>query len=141
MGRFWFFSLLFLSVSCQHKVYSPLSYEGEMLEWGTGGGFTGAVSMWCLLDNGRIYKSDDNGKTYEEINKISRSMADQFFNNYETLNLDNLSLNEPGNKYYFLTMKKKSKVHKLTWGYKELENKVPSILHKNLMNAVKTENK
>lgn len=141
MGRFWFFSILFLSISCQNKVYNPLTYEGEMLEWGTGGGFTGAVSTWCLLDNGRIYKSADNGKSYEEINKISRTSADQFFNNYETLSLENLTLNEPGNKYYFLTMKKKEKLHKLTWGYKELENKVPAILHHNLMNAVKTENK
>lgn len=140
MRRFLVFGLFFLLISCQHKTYSPLTYEGKMLEWGTGGGFTGAVSTWCLLDNGRIFKSEDNGKTYQEVTKITRTASTQFFDNFTTLGLRQMKLDEPGNKYYFLVLREKEGVHKLVWGYKDLANKVPAILHKNLMHIIKVEN-
>lgn len=130
-----FFTLLAL-ISCNHKIYSPLTYDGRMLEWGTGGGFTGGVKSYCLLDNGHYFKSEDNGQTYTEAGKIKKSTAAQFFANYDNLRLSDMQLNEPGNRYYFLTSKQNKGQHKLLWGQNELANKVPAILHKNLMNAI-----
>ena len=138
MYRFWGFFLIILLLSCNQKVFSPLTFEGSMLEWGTGGGFTGGVSTWCLLENGHLFKSEDGGKNYTHLGKWEKQKSNQYFNNFTTLGLDKMTLNEPGNKYYFITIKQKQGSHKITWGYQELENKVPAILYKNLMNAVKT---
>ncbi|MBK8852221.1 MAG: hypothetical protein IPN73_19000 [Saprospiraceae bacterium] len=134
------FLILIAMISCNHKIYSPLSYEGEMLEWGTGGGFTGAVKSYCVLDNGIYFKTEDSGKSYLEVGKMKKSAVRQFFDNYDKLGLSSLKLNEPGNRYYFISRKNTKSEHKLIWGQKELENKVPSILHKNLMKAIQEDN-
>lgn len=112
-----------------------------MLEWGTGGGFTGAVKSFCILDNGHYFKSEDGGESYVEAGKLAKDQARVFFNNYDQLGLAAIQLNEPGNKYYFIVEKGHSNPHKLLWGKNELVNKVPAILHKNLMNAIKQEEK
>ncbi len=134
------FLILLAIISCNPKTYSPLSYEGEMLEWGTGGGFTGAVKSYCLLDNGIYFKSEDSGKTFQEVGKMKKTEVSQFFDNYNKLGLSSMELNEPGNRYYFLSLKTKESEHKLLWGQKDLVNKVPSILHKNLMKSVQKDN-
>lgn len=134
------FLIFIVMFSCNHKIYSPLSYEGEMLEWGTGGGFTGAVKSYCVLDNGFYFKSEDNGKTYLEMGKMKKSEVRQFFDNYKKMGLSSMELNEPGNRYYFISLKSAKSEHKLLWGKKELENRVPSILHKNLMKAIQADN-
>lgn len=130
--------LLMVLFSCNPKLYSPLDYQGEMIIWGTGGGFTGGVSTFCLMDNGHFFRSEDAGKSYSAVGKLSKSSVKTFFHNYHTFALDKVILKEPGNKYFYLIHKHNGKEHKLIWGFKEPENKVPAILHKNLTGTLKS---
>ncbi len=108
-----------------------------MIILGSGGGFTGAVSQYYLLENGLVFRSGNTDTTFTEVGKFEKDIASQLFESYQTLNFDKQVLDEPGNRYYFMVHKGNGQEHKLQWGYKELANKAPEIFHKNFMAMVK----
>ncbi|MFZ1790923.1 MAG: hypothetical protein WAT92_21545 [Saprospiraceae bacterium] len=131
------FCLLLMNFSCNKEVITPNNYSKNMIILGSGGGFTGAVSQYYLLENGLVFRSGNTDTTFTEIGKLEKDIANQLFESYLTLNLDKQHLDEPGNRYYFMIHKAKGQEHKLQWGYKELTNKTPEIFHKNFMSLVK----
>ena len=98
------------------KTHTPLTFEKSKMYFGSGGGFTGAVNEYCLLSNGEFFKKKDKSEDFIVLPKIKRSEAKALFEEMETLKIQELDHNQPGNMYYFLTYADDNKTHKIAWG-------------------------
>lgn len=78
------------------------------IEFGHGGGFTGAVTTYVLLNNGRIYKELMEGANYDKLRRITKDEATALYDECEKLRT--LKTDSPGNMYYFVTMKDSTQV-------------------------------
>ncbi len=123
---------------CKTKDYlTPHEYEGRIINFGSGGGFTGKSTQYTLMENGQIFKDVNKEGNVVGIRKLKKAEVQQIFDNYDKLNFSNLRLNEPGNMYHFITMRSQGKDHKIMWGnsategYKELQ-----LFHSILLNTV-----
>lgn len=95
--------LIFLLFSCNKKMAAEKMPTTRM-EFGHGGGFTGAVTTYVLLDNGRIYEALSDEKNYKRIRRIPKDETATLYGECEKL--QTLKTDSPGNMYYFVTMKK-----------------------------------
>lgn len=107
-------------MSCKTQKYTLADYEGQVLGFGNGGGFTGAFTYFKLLDNGQLFHSKD-GNNYTEIAGIDKDTAAQMFENFSTFGFENMRINDPGNMTYFVTMGQGERVQKIAWGGGKLE--------------------
>lgn len=104
-------------VSCSIKTEFPSQYRGEQLHFGQGGGFSGMLTYYVLLDNGRLYQRDLRDTTFALSNTWEKSFTRQMFSNYSSLDLDEVDFFEPGDRYYFIQHKSgKDPFHNITWG-------------------------
>ena len=116
--------------------------EEERIIFGSGGGFTGIASFYQLHKDGSIYRSGNTDTSLIFVGKIQLREATQMYDSYEVLKIDSISLNEPGNRYYFIEKKdKRGNNHRVIWGYRSLENNSLPIFHDILMNHIKVLNK
>lgn len=111
------FSLAIFFVSC--KKYTPVDYPKGQIIFGSGGGFTGAMNEYVLLESGALFTRNSLEGEYTTSSKIERNMTKQMFSNIDFLGIKNIKLNSPGNKYYFIQIKDKNTDHKITWGGNE----------------------
>lgn len=106
LSKHLFLTLFLLSVllfSCNKKLAVD-KMPTTRLEFGNGGGFTGAVTTYYLLENGRIYEEMPDKTAYKRICAVGKDEADSLFSDCEKLTT--LKTDAPGNLYYFVTMKK-----------------------------------
>ncbi len=134
---FLFFAILFCLSCSKNANIQGFDHNKNHLEFGNGGGFTGAFSSIFLLENGDVFRKSTSDTTYIKVGKIEPNKAKQLFSNYKTLGLDQMQLNEPGNRYYFITSVDKGEKHKLQWGKNELKNNSPTLLYKIMNDMVK----
>lgn len=136
------FLLLFASLltglffaSCR-TTYTTESFPENQLFFGSGGGFTGMVTEYLLLDNGQLYKHPAPD-VYEEMNRIKKKKAANLYAQYDTLGLDDLMFNQPGNIYFFIRMVNGEKENYLSWSD---ERPLPEVemmdFYKSLMETV-----
>lgn len=137
MRLFYLSIVLILMISCKNKALTPQNYSKNMIILGNGGGFTGAVNKLYILDNGLIFREGNSDTSFIYIGKLKPSEVEQHFKTYNNIGLNNMELNEPGNRYYYITFQNKKISHKIQWGKKDLENQNPAIFHKMLMNTIK----
>ncbi len=134
----FFVFAFFFCFSCSKKgndaVFNPAQ---KHLEFGNGGGFTGAVSSIYMLENGDVFRKATSDTNYAKVGRIDANKAKQLFINYKSLGLDQMELNEPGNRYYFISSVDKAGNHKLQWGKNELKNNAPALLYKIMNDMVK----
>lgn len=109
-------------VLSQNKVDT---YPGVKIYFGYGGGFTGLVYTYVLLENGDLYQKKPYTDTEFEFLTKTPEQADSIFKNYSFLGIDTLQLSEPGNTYNYITVITPDKEKKLVWS-KSLT--VPGIL-------------
>lgn len=133
-----FFIATTLLAHCKTKDYlTPYEYEGRIISWGSGGGFTGKVLGYTLMDNGQIFEGTNLEGNVTALKKVSKEKVAQCFENYDLLGLSKLSIDSPGNMYKYITMKEGDTSHKLTWGsYEAGESKEVRVFHSNLMSLV-----
>ena len=75
-------SCLFLWVSCgKQQAFTPDSYNQVYLSFGHGGGITGAVTQFYILEDGRAYKRI-NKDSLSYIGKLNPKLTDQQFERY-----------------------------------------------------------
>lgn len=134
-------SLLFTLISlcfwtCNNKMQTPVDYKGEQIIFGNGGGFTGAVTSVALLDNGNLYRMGTSDTSYTYIGKLNENIYKNQFKTFTSLGLDKMKLDEPGNRYFFITKKSEGKVIKLQWGRTKLENPLPKLYYDNMMSLI-----
>jgi hypothetical protein len=107
--------LLMGFTQCTHKIAADKMPANQLL-FGSGGGFTGTVKEYAMLEDGRILQKSGDGKKYktvvtvkgDDLTKLKSALA----------MLDNQSFNEPGNIYSFIETKGgiTGKAQRLTWG-------------------------
>ena len=104
---------------CKTPTYTPRTYDGSSVTFGSGGGITGHINCTTLLDNGHVFKG--SGLTeleFEADGRLSQANAEQLFANYQILGLSRITFNEPGNTYQFIEHKEGDETHRITWSNK-----------------------
>ena len=124
-----------MSCKTKEKVFNPQTFQDPMITFGSGGGFTGQVNSFYLTSNGSLYASSSEG--YTLMGKADKKIANQIFTNYEALGLKDLSLDEPGNKYYFIEYQSKNINKNLKWGIKPIDNNNLAIYYNILLDLTK----
>ena len=115
-----FLAAITMSCSTSKSEFIPEKIKKDTISFGSGGGFTGQVTKYYMTKDGKIYVQ--NADHIVKAGTISTSVSAQLFANYTNLNLDKLSLNEPGNKYYFIEMSSKNGKNVIKWGKSPLQN-------------------
>lgn len=104
-------------ISCSAPKEYPGKFSGQELHFGEGGGFTGAVTHFVLLDDGRLFQKAMKDSTYTLLDTWEAGFVKQMFNNYHSFGLDKVDFYEPGNLYYFIEHKSgDTPVHRIVWG-------------------------
>lgn len=104
-------------VSCSTAKEYPGKFSGQELHFGQGGGFTGAVTYFVLLDDGRLYQRAMQDSTYTLLDTWDDKFVKQMFNNYKSFELDKVVFYEPGDIYYFIQHKSgDAPMHRIAWG-------------------------
>lgn len=102
--------------SCKSTNYTYAELPANQLIFGKGGGISGAVTTYTLLENGQIFSEKSLEKTTAELQKIKKNDAKKLFAELAELNFTEYEMNHPGNVYYFIQLKKDSLEHKIVWG-------------------------
>lgn len=113
--------LVLLFSCCKSQQYTLDNLPENQLIFGSGGGITGAIDMYILLDNGQLFHSNSLTGENEELEKLSRKETKTCFKKLEAIQLDSIDFNHPGNRYYFLEEIKGDKKHRVTWGSNDHE--------------------
>ncbi|HET6227372.1 MAG TPA: hypothetical protein VFF27_13895 [Bacteroidia bacterium] len=83
------------------------------IKFGSGGGFTGAVTEYRLKENGDIYKFNSIDKEEQLIKSITAEELKMVKEKLAAVDKDSLSkINHPYNMYYFIQID----TMKATWG-------------------------
>jgi len=139
-----FLLLLFLFVACSTSRYTnPTEYPNARINFGTGGGFSGMVTEYVLLDNGQLLKKLPQVDSFEMVISIDKNQTTQVFENYKFLNIGSLAYNQPGNMYSFLQFHHTDKEHKIVWDNNQYPDQYPNlkIFYKNLNSLIPTTSK
>ncbi len=95
----------------------PDSYTGRQLLVGSGGGFTGASTTYCLLDNGQLFSRQSRDTTYRFLGHQTRANTRRAFATVETkCRIKKTRFDKPGNIYKFVRWKRGKQQYGVTWG-------------------------
>jgi len=128
----------FLSCKSSKMVFDPVTSKKEFIAFGLGGGFTGKVLKYFITKDGIIYTH--SGEEIKKIGVSPKRITGQVFSNLNTLGLDKIMLNEPGNKYFFIEPHLQGSSNKMIWGKEPLNNPNIETYFEILMNTVKAIN-
>ena len=116
---------------------SPIDYKKKQIIFGNGGGFTGMVNTYVLLQNGRLYQQKSD-TTYSELSIVNKKECKTVFKKYKKAQSDTVHVNNPGNIYYFMEFVGKDTTHRVVWGGGgETPPDTVKAFHKELMEMVK----
>lgn len=104
------------------------SIHTPYIQFGSGGGFTGRSTDYILTRDGRLYAHTETleGKNTDVfIKKISSCKTNKIFRYIDKKQVMNIILDDPGNTYSYITIKK-TEVHTLTWNTTTI---LPKIVH------------
>ena len=108
--------LIFISCKPTEQIKTDTNYI-KRYALGQGGGFTGDYSEFILAGDGKVYKYDfkyDREVYYKDLDKADLIY---FMNKIETLGLEGIDINEPGNMSYYIEIRmNKTSLNKITWG-------------------------
>ncbi len=85
------------------------------IEFGSGGGFTGAIKAYALNNKGELYKLDPFAGGRELVKKVDASTTASLFQRIEEDGLLKIKINKPGNTYKFLKLSLLTTSHELVW--------------------------
>lgn len=108
------------------------------MEFGNGGGFTGAVHSYLLAQNGNLYRMESAAAADSKavfIKQVRRCHTKQIFRYAVKNNLTTLQYSDPGNMYAFITIQVDRHSNTLTWKNKSAGTPAPvlklsEMLHK-----------
>ncbi len=116
--RLLIFSLLIsLTFSCKtQQTFTPETYEGKKLTFGSEGGFAGTTSEHYIYENGQVFRYRSRKGSTHELGRIDQAVVDQLFHNYNVLGIANYDLNDPGDLTYFIKMQDGDQMNAVKWG-------------------------
>lgn len=107
------------AISCKtQQSFTPSTFDDAIISFGSGGGFTGKVKSYQLLSNGQFFKSAGTDSNPDEIVSVKERVCAQMFDNFMSLGLMDIQLDDPGNLYKFIRYKKGDENHHIQWGGK-----------------------
>ncbi|MEZ4773390.1 MAG: hypothetical protein R3D00_09415 [Bacteroidia bacterium] len=135
----FFLTCMSLLSGCKSQDYQPETYPDAQIIFGSGGGFTGMVSTYVLLEDGRIYDKAPTSDSFSLLKKGKKKMAKALFAQLNEMKMAETTVDAPGNLYYFIEMKGPDpETYRLVWGDQAAE--VPDTLlslYRSLMDATK----
>ena len=126
-----------LGFACTPTRYTPLDFPDAQIRFGSGGGFTGVITEYVLLENGQLFKKVSTSDDYEVLPKLKKNRTKQIFNNYHFLNLQTIEFNQPGNLYHFIQFKNKNEEHRITWGDNHMPDQNVKLFNTTLQAIIK----
>ena len=137
-------TLLWLTIvlvsGCKSTKYTTETLPETQLIFGNGGGFTGMVSEYLMLQNGQLFEKKAGAKQFAELGKIKKKEALSLFAQLDSLSFTSIEMNKPGNTYQFIHLLAPEVDHKLTWGKSDYEADTAVVsLYNKLMEKVKKE--
>lgn len=103
-------------IQCKAQKYTPETSPEQRLHFGSGGGFAGTMTEYCLLKNGEIFVRQSHDGEWVKHHKIKAQKAEQCFSQIEHLKLKEVNYNIPGNVYRFIKIGEQKQEHKIVWG-------------------------
>lgn len=107
---------LLVAFACNRPSYSLQSPPADHLVFGSGGGFTGAVTEYYLLPDGQLFKIEGLQKDTTVLEPLKRKHTKRIMEGCQGLNLGELAIQEPGNRYYFIHQSTADGLVKASWG-------------------------
>ncbi|GAB4338457.1 MAG: hypothetical protein OHK0038_17180 [Flammeovirgaceae bacterium] len=89
--------------------------EKSKIIFGNGGGFTGLVNRYVLLENGQIFIENNITNESKQLKVLKKKDTKNLFKNIQALQMEKRTLNEVGNTYQFLEFSQKGKSLKYQW--------------------------
>lgn len=130
------FSISFMS--CKPQQFTVENLPDKQLVFGRGGGITGAVDTYILLENGQLFHTNSITKKSEELKKVGKAKTQELFNQLEAIQLGDIDFNHPGNMYYFIEDVSEAGSKKVVWGNKDYQvEPLCKILYTNLIEQLK----
>lgn len=122
MRPIFLFSLFFIMLfSCKSQQFTVDELPDKQLIFGRGGGISGEVNTYTLLENGQVFYNNSLTKENSEIKSIRRKEAVLCFQKMDSLKLSEMNFDHPGNMYYFLEEVNGEERYRVTWGSNDHE--------------------
>ncbi len=110
----------YLMVACRTGKNDASSGGGatpeKVLTFGSGGGFTGAVTTYTLHGDGQLHRAKTFADKPELIAKLDRKLTAGFFKKAEDLFSRTGTFTHPGNQYFFVKLGPDAAQQSATWG-------------------------
>lgn len=107
--------------SCKSQLYTIDDLPETQLIFGRGGGISGEVTTYTVLENGQVFYHNSFTKENAEIKSLTKKEATSCFQKMDTLQLSEMNFDHPGNVYYFLEEVHGEEKHRVTWGSNDHE--------------------
>jgi len=113
-----FFSALIvlLFFSCKAQQYTIDNLPEKQLVFGSGGGITGEVNTYTMLENGQVFYRSSLIDEHKELKSIAKKEAVAAFEKINDLHLSAIDFDHPGNLYYFIEEVNGDEKNRVTWG-------------------------
>jgi len=129
---------LIVLVSCKSQQYTINDLPNTQLIFGSGGGISGEITTYILLENGQVFYKNSLTKENKELESLSKKDAASCFQKMEVLKLSEMNFDHPGNRYYFLEEVNGDDKHRVTWGANDHEiSEECKTLYKELRTTIK----
>jgi hypothetical protein len=94
----------------------------DRIYFGKSGGFTNIPMDYVLIDHSRVFKIEKD--KYSAVNKLNNNQAKELDQLIQSLDIDKLELNEPGNITYYIKMVKSGVEKEIKWNDQSMNNDV-----------------
>jgi hypothetical protein len=109
--------LLLLSLlACKSKKVKADQLPAEIITFGSGGGFTGQVQEYVLLENGQLFHRVRIGGELKELEMVKKKEAKACFEKARLIPWHEIGNGEPDNIYHYIEYRTSEKAQKHTWG-------------------------
>ncbi len=109
-------AMLFGLSSCKTKQYAATALPDKKIVFGKGGGFTGAVTEYILLENAQLFEHPFLQDSLVTMEAMKKKTCKQAFKTLDKIDKSKLGVQEPGNLYYFLHYHDGENHYETTWG-------------------------
>ncbi len=108
-------------LGCTSQKYTPDTYTESQIRFGSGGGVTGAIKTYCLLDNGRLFVQQTQNDEFKALKKVSKKAYQKLFASAKELEIANMKFKQPGNFYHFIEIHENGSKNRIVWGSHQAE--------------------
>lgn len=111
--------ILFSQCKSSEEVQSPELFDKRKITFGSGGGFAGTITEYCLLENGQLFGKQTKMLDWQSMDTLDKTKVKQYFKQIDKLKLMDVNFDNPGNWSYFITINDGGKDHKIRWSMEQ----------------------